>query len=162
MCAVGIVRECSHIFFFCGRDPFTEVENAHEVLTGLVEWPAGLSHRLRDQRTSPPRLCDHLISPSSPKLQTLYSRSRPKQEFENPLCLMYFLFMAGYRNSHTSFSSGNFLILSLNGNICLSIQGNKLYFRHPPFLGPTLLMLSCNPFDPAKFIHGTLSLAKLV
>ena len=63
VCNRNKVRECSHISFFCGGDPFCEVvrrpENTHEELTGLLEWPAGPSLRLRDHRTSPFCLSDH-------------------------------------------------------------------------------------------------------
>ena len=40
-------RESSHIFFFCGGDPFCDVvqrpDNTQDELTGLLEWPADLS-----------------------------------------------------------------------------------------------------------------------
>ena len=71
-----------------------------------------------------------------------------------------------YRNLHTSVFFGNLLILSGNGNNCHSIHRNKLYPSPSSFifsfLWPTLLMLSCDSIEPAKFIHGTLSLAKIV
>ena len=76
MCSRNTVRESSHISFFCSGDPFCEVvrrlENTHEELTGLLEWPAGLSFRLRDQRTAPISSSDHWISTFSPNLKTLY------------------------------------------------------------------------------------------
>ena len=63
---MNTIRESSHISFFCDGDPFCEVvlrpENTHEKLTGLLEWPAGLSPSLE-------RPGDLSFSP---KLQTLY------------------------------------------------------------------------------------------
>ena len=49
VCSRNIVRESSHISFFCGRDPFCEVvwcpENTHGEPTSLLEWPVGLYHQ---------------------------------------------------------------------------------------------------------------------
>ena len=60
MCSRNTVRESSHLSFFSAEDPFCDVvrrpENTPEELTGLLEWPPGLSLRLRDQRTSPLRI----------------------------------------------------------------------------------------------------------
>ena len=76
----------SHIPFFCGGDPLCvfarRPENAHGELTGLLEWLAGL--------------------PLSPKLQTLYCFPIPTRKYEHASSPTYFLFMAGYRNLHTS------------------------------------------------------------
>ena len=126
------VRESLHISFFCGGEPLCVLEqwpeNTHEELTGLLEWSAGLSLCLRGQRTSPLRLSDYWISAFSPKLQTLYSLSSPNRKYEHPLCLMYFLFMAGYRNLHTSvfFQVICWSYLQTEISDTLSI-GNKLY-----------------------------------
>ena len=93
-------RESLHISFFCGGDPLCVLElrpeNIHDmfawvthVTLPLLEWLVDLSPSLKEPVFSP-------------KLQTLYHLSSPKGKYEHPLCLMYFLFMAGYRNLHTS------------------------------------------------------------
>ena len=70
VCYRDTVRESSHVYFFCGGDPFCEVvrrpENTHEELTGLLECPASLSLRLSDQRISP---FDWVIRESFPSVQ---------------------------------------------------------------------------------------------
>ena len=131
------VRASLHTSFFWGGDPFCEVvqrsENTHEELTGLLEWPAGFSLHLRDQQTSPLRIAN---SGSLSSVQNY----RPYIVFQVPWTLpRIFLFMAGYRNLHTSgFFPGNLLILSAKGNICHSIHRQKiicfiilLYFLFP-------------------------------
>ena len=143
MCSRNTIRESSHISFFCCGDPFCEevrrLENTHRRLTGLLEWPAGFSLRLRDQRISPPRLSDQKISAFRPKLQTLYCLSSPT----------YFLFMAGYRNVHTSLFSSNLLILSAMWNSVILSTSNKLFSLS---CETTLLMLSCDCIEYAEFI----------
>ena len=138
MCKRNTNRESSHMSFFWGGDLFCEVvrrpENTHGELTGLLEWPVGLSLRLRDQWTSPLRLSDYRIFALSPKLQTLYSLSSPKRKYEHPLCLTYFLFMAGYRNLLLFFFPVIFWsYLRTEISVTLSI-GNKLYSS--PFCFP--------------------------
>ena len=84
--------------------------------------------------------------------------SSPMRIYEYPLCQLILLFMAGYRNLHTSvFFSGNLLVLSANWNICHSIYRQWIIFSPScfVFLFPvktTLLMLSCDRFESAKFI----------
>ena len=143
------VRESSHKSIFCGGDPFCEVvqwpENTHRELTGLLEWPAGLCLQSKNHR--------------------------PYIVFQVPwTCLVtyvFFLFMASYQNLHTS---GFFPVICWSYlwteiSVILS-TGNKLHSRpHHLFslsCETTLLMLSCNHIDFAKFIHSTLLLAKLV
>ena len=135
MCCWNTVRESSHISFFCGRDPFCEVvrgpENKHGELTGLLEWPAGLSLRLRDQRTTPLRLSGKCISAFSPKLLTLYCLFKPHAKYEYPLRHVFFLFMASHQNFHTSvfFSVVCWSYLWTKITVTLSIS-NKLYSHH--------------------------------
>ena len=113
------------------------------------EWPANLSF--------------------SPKLQTSYCLSSPTRKYEHASSPTYFLFMAGYWNLHTSgvfFPVICWSYLRTEISVTLS-TGNKLHSRHPPFLfslscETTLLMLSCDRIESAKFIHSTLSPAKLV
>ena len=57
------------------------------------------------------RPSDRRIFAFGPKLQTLYCLSSPIRKYEHPLCLTYFLFIAGYRNLHTFVFSGNFFYL---------------------------------------------------
>ena len=121
------VREILNISFFCCGDPYCKLvqrpENTHRELTGLLEWPAGFSLRLTDQRTFPIRLNDHWISAFNPKLQTLYCLSSPLRNYKYSLRPSIFLFMGSYQNLHTSvFFSRNLLILSTNENICQSID----------------------------------------
>ena len=116
LCSRNTARESSQISFFSGGDSFCEVvrrpENTHEELTGLLEWPAGHSLRLRDQWISPLRLSDQLISAFSPKLHTLYIFSSPMRKYEYRLRPRIFLFMTGYRKLHSSvFFSRSFVDL---------------------------------------------------
>ena len=84
VCSRNTDRENSHISFFCGGDPFFEVErqqkNTHEALTGLLERPECLSLRLRDQRTFPINLSDLQISLFSPSLQNFYCLFKSQAE----------------------------------------------------------------------------------
>ena len=87
------------------------------------------------------------------------------RKYEHPLHLTYFLFMASYRNLHTSgFFSSNLLILSVNRNICHSIHRQKIiffailyYFLFPVkplcwcYLETTSILLSSST-SPAKYI----------
>ena len=121
MCNKSTVRESSHISFFSGGAPFCEVvrrpENTHEELTRLSL-----------------RLSDHWISPFSPKLLILYRLFKSHTEvWTSSLPHVFFLFMAGDRNLHTS---GFFFFLIIcwsylgtEISVILSI-GNKLYSRH--------------------------------
>ena len=152
-----------------------------------LERPADLCLRLKVQRTSPLRLSNQPITPftwetsgplpfawatsgSLPSVQNyrLYIVfSSPKRKYEHRLRLTYFLFMAGYRNLHTSvfFPVICWSYLRTEISVTLSI-GNKLYSSPSSFIfsfqWPTLLMLSCDRIEPAKFIHSTMTLAKLV
>ena len=102
------VRESSHIFFFCGGDPFCEVvrlpQNTH-----------GGADRFVWVTKGPP--------PSVLNYRPYIIFSSPMQKYELASSPTYFLFMAGYRNLHTTgvFFFGILLILSANGNICHSI-----------------------------------------
>ena len=90
-------------------------------LTGLLEWPAGLSFSL--------------------KFQTLYCLSTPTRKYEHASSPTYFMFMAGYQNLHTSvFFSGNLLILSVT-----LFTYNKLHSSPSSFifLFPTKLHYWC-------------------
>ena len=91
--------------------------------------------------------------------------SSPTQKYEHPLRLTYWL---GYRNLHTS---GFFFPVTCLSYLRMEIsvilyRGNTLYSSSSififSFLWPTLLMLSCDHIELAKFILSTLSLAKLV
>ena len=56
------------------------------------------------------------------------------QKYEHPLRLTYFLFIAGYRNLHTSVFSGNLLTLSANRNICHSNHRQWVTFSPSSFI----------------------------
>ena len=147
MCIGKAVRESSHISFFYSGDPLCVLErrptNTHYC---LLEWPAdlslhlgdrgplpllerlvNLSLRLRDQRTSLLHLrdlqisllclSDQQISPCVQNYRLYIVFSSPMRIYEYPLRPRIFLFMAGYRELHTSVFSSNLLILSANGNI---------------------------------------------
>ena len=133
MCNRNTVRESSHISFFYGGDPFCEVvwrpENTLEVLTGLLEWPTGLSLCLRDQRASPLRLSDHWISGFCPKLQTLYCIFKFDAEvWTSSLPHIFFCLGLVIRTYILLFFSGYLLILSANRNICHSIHRQWIIF----------------------------------
>ena len=60
------------------------------------------------------------------------------------------------------FFSGNLLILSVNGNTCPSIHILVIILYFYFSCETTLLMLSCDCIESAKFIHSTLLTTKLV
>ena len=170
VCNSNTVRESSHIFFSCGRDPYCEViqrpENTHEELTGLIEWPAGLSLRLReqrasplrlrDQRTSPLRLSDHWISAFSPELQTLYCLFKSHTEvWTFSLPHVYFCGWLSELTYFRFFAVICWSYLRTKISVTLSI-GNKLYSSPSPFIfsfqWPTLLMIYYDRIESANFI----------
>ena len=137
------VRDTSHISFFCDGDAFswssvTAGEHTWYVclrnrrsllslespadLSPSLEWPAGSPFAWVSSRSLHFAWATSGSPFFSSKLQTLYSPSSPKGKYEHPLCLTYFLFIAGYRNLHTSVISGNLFIFFANGNICHSIH----------------------------------------
>ena len=104
------IKESSHLSFFCGRDRFCKVvrrlDSTHGELTGLLEWPAGLSKRISPLRLSNQRIfpfvwvtSGFLRSVQNYRPYTVFSS--PVQTYEH-LRLTYFLFMAGFRKLHTS------------------------------------------------------------
>ena len=115
-------------------------------LTGLLEWPAGIS--------------------LGPRLQTLYCFSTPTRKYEHASSPTYFLFMTGYRNLYTSVF---FLVicwsyLRTEISVTLSTSNNSIP-RHPPLFfslscETTLLMLSCDRIESAKFLQGTQTCVK--
>ena len=131
MCSRNTVKESSHISFFFGRDLFRAVgqrpKNTHGELTSLLEWPAGLSSPL--ERPADPHFpwAHNKSLPSVQHYRPYIVFSSPTRKYEHPLRLTYFLFMAGYRNLHTSVFFGN-LIFSANGNICHSIHRQWIIF----------------------------------
>ena len=94
LCVVGIHSESVRTYLSSGVWTLCvyESNDRRTHMTGMLEWPAGLSFHLRDSQTSPlhlsdqrisplrlsdqwvssVRLSDHWISAFSPKLQTLY------------------------------------------------------------------------------------------
>ena len=153
MCSKNTVRESAHIYSFSGGDTFSEVvgrpENTHGEQTGYLEWPAGISHSLRDQRISTARLNDERI-PSSPKLQTLYCLSSPMRKYKHPLRLTLFSIYGLFWNLYTS----------IFPVICWSYQRTEIYVilstcNKLPFSfswETSLLMLSCDRIESTKFI----------
>ena len=118
--------ESSHIYFFCGGDPFCEVErrleNTQGEPTGLFEWPADFPLRLSAHRVSlfQSKIIDFILSFQVP--------------YESASSPAYFLFMAGYRNLHTSVFSGIcWFYLQTEISVTLSI-GNKLYSSQSSFI----------------------------
>ena len=117
-------------------------------LTYLLEWLADLPLCLRDQWISTLRLSDQRISAFSPKLQFLYCFSI---SMNTPLRPCIFLFVAGYRNLHTSGFFGNLLILTANGNMSFySLAINYIFL----FLA-TALNLLISSTSPAKSVYHT-------
>ena len=162
MCNRNIVRESSHISFFCCGDPFCEVvqrpENTHEELTGLLECPASLSLGLRDQQTSPLRLSDYWISTFSPNYIVF---SSPMRKYEHPFRLKYFS-IRGWLSELTYFRFFAVICWSyLRTKISVTLSiGNKSYFLSCETI---LLMLSCDRIEstllssPAKLVCFTSS-----
>ena len=154
VCSRNTVRENSHISFFCGGDPFCEevrrLENTHEELTSLVEWPAGLSFRLRDQQTSPLCLSNLWISAFSPKLQTLYClfKSHAEVWISSSPHVFFCLWLVIRTYILPFFSVIWWSYLRTEISVTLSI-GNKLYSFS---CETTLLMLSCDRIESVKFI----------
>ena len=116
MSSRNTVRESSHISFFCGGDPFCEVvrrlENTHEELTGLLEWPAGLCLQS--------------------KIQTLYCIFKPHADIWISSSPTYFS-VYGWLSELTSFFCCFSVIcwpyLQMEISVTLYI-GNRLYSRH--------------------------------
>ena len=149
----NIVRESSHISFFCGGDFFCEVvrqpENTHGganrfawVTCGppaSIKWSAGLC--------LPSIITDLILSFQVPcGNMIIFFASRI-------FCL--WLVIGTYL---LPFFPGNLLILSANGNICHSIHRQIIIFFAIIFYyylscETTLLMLSCDRIESAKFIH---------
>ena len=125
VCIWNTVRESSHIFFFCFRDPFCEVvqrpENTHGEADRL-DWNQGNSRFA------------WVASGSLPSVQNY----RPYISYQDLCGNMNILFahvfsVYGWLSEfrYFRFFPSNLLILSANGNICHSIQDNKLYSDHP-------------------------------
>ena len=117
-------------------------------LTGLLEWPVDLSF--------------------SPKLQTLHSF---KSHTEIWTCLLAHIFSFYCWLSELTYFRFFFLVICwsyLRREISVILStGNKLHSRHLPLFfslscETTLLMLSCDHIESAKFIHGIPLPAKLV
>ena len=146
--------------FFCGRDPFCEVvwwsENTHGELTSLLEWPAGLSLCLRDQRISPFAWVTSGSLPSVQIYRPYIVFSSPMRKYEHPLRLTYFS-VYGWLSELKYFQVFFLVIcwsyLRMEISVTLSI-GNKLYSLS---CENTLLMLSCNCIESAKFIVASLT-----
>ena len=139
MCSRNTVREreSSYISVFCSGDPISEVVrrlvNTYEEPTVLLEWPAGLSLRLRNQRTSSvhlsdqrislPCLNDQHLSALSPKLQTLYCLFKSHANIWISSSPTYFSVYGWLSElAYLRFFPCNLLILSANRNICHSIH----------------------------------------
>ena len=148
------VRESSHISFFRGGDPFCElVQRSENTYRGADRFAWMTSGFL------PFSWATSVSLPSVQNYRPYIVFSSPMREYEHPLRLMYFLFMAGYRNLHTSFFvpviCWSYLQTEISGILTII-----LYFSLS--CETTLLMLSCDCIESAKFIHGTSSLTKLV
>ena len=127
-------------------------------LTPSLEWPADLSFAWMTSRS--------LFLQSKIK-DLILSFQIPCGSMNILFASRIFPFMAGHRNLHTSvfFPVICWSYVWTEISLTLSID-NKLYslpfffiFSYP---WPNLLMLSCDHIEPDKFIHSTLSLAKLV
>ena len=161
MLSRNTVRESSHIFFFCDVDPLCEVErNGRRTHTGE---PTGF----------------WMTSGSPPSLE--WPADLPSVQNYRP----YIVFQVPRGNMNTPLRQHIFCLWLIIGTytlpfflvICWSYlrteifvilwTSNKLHSRHPSLFfslscETTLLMLSCDRIESAKFIHGTTSPAKLV
>ena len=103
--------------------PFCEVvrrpENTYEELTGLFEWPVGLSPSL--ERPADPFPSFELpldLCLQSKFIDLILSFQVPWGSMNILFASRIFLFVAGYQNLHTFvFFPGKLLILSVNGNV---------------------------------------------
>ena len=96
-------------------------ENTYGELTGLLEWPVGLSLRLSDQR----------ISAFSSKLQTLYCLLKSHADTRMSSPPTYFS-VYGWLSELTHFRFFSVICWSyLRTDISVTLSiGNKLYSRH--------------------------------
>ena len=145
MCGRNTVRESSHISFFCGGDPFWEVvrrpENTHEELTGLLEWPADLYPSFE----WPLDLC------LQSKITDIIFFQVPCGSMNILFASRIFLFIAGYRNLHTS---GVFFSVICWSYLWTGISVTQSIGHKSCSLSceTTLLMLFCDRIESAKFL----------
>ena len=144
-------RERSHISFFCGEDSFCEVVRGTEekskgadrfawVTSGSFSFAWATSRSL----------------PFSPKLQNLYCLFKSHSEIwtsSSPHVFSVFGWLLELTHFRVFF--GYLLILSVILSTC-----NKLHLSLSS--ETSLLILSCDRIESAKFIHCTLLPAKLV
>ena len=133
-------------------DPFCEVvrwlENIHEELTGLLQWPADLSSSLE----WPADFFLHY----SPKLQSLYCLFKSHAEVWTSSLLHIFFCLWLVIRTYILLVFWFFLLicwshLQMEISVTLSI-GNKSYSSLSSFIFSTLLMLSCYCIESTKFI----------
>ena len=156
------VRESSHIsFFFCGGGHFLwSSATAGEHARGSRQVC------LSDQRTSPFAWVTSGSLLSAPNYR-LYILSQVPSGNMNILfvtCISFLWLVIGTYILPFFLPVICWSYLRTEISVTLSI-GNKLYSHLLSFFlssETTLLMLSCDLIEPAKFIHSTLSLSKLV
>ena len=136
VCSRNTVRASSHISFFRGGDRFCEVvlrpENTPGKLTGLPEWPAGLSLRLRNQRIPPTSLeqPEDLLFQSkiSDLILPLYSHAEIWIS-SSPTYFSVYVWLSQFTYSWVFFPVICWSYLWTEISVTLSI-GKKLYSRH--------------------------------
>ena len=137
MCNRNTVWESSHISFFCGGDPHCDVVqqpgNTHGELTGLLKWPADLFPSLE----RPADLYLH-----SKFTDLILSFQVPCSSMNILFASRIFLFVASYRNLHTSvfFPVICWSYLRTEISVTLSI-GNKLYSSASTFVFSFLMLM---------------------
>ena len=154
MCSRNKVRESSHISFFCGEDPFCEVmqrpQNTHGELTGGLEWPAGLSPSLE----RPVDLC--LLTKITDLILSLKSHAEIWTSSPHVFCCLWlvigtYTLLGFFPVIHWSYLRTEIsVILSIGKKYILAII---LYFSLS--CETTLLMLSCDCIESAKFIFSS-------
>ena len=142
------VTENSHISFFCGRDPFFEVVGRPENTYGGADRFAWvISGFLPSVQNYRPYIVFQVL------WTRLFAHVFSVYDWLSELTYFPFFSVICWSYLRTEIS----VILS---------TGNKLDSRHHPLLPlsceATLLMLSCDRIESAKFFHSTPSLAKLV
>ena len=169
MYVVGIVRESSHISFFCGGDSLCVLEQRPENRHDMFAWVTSGSllsfEKLVDLFPFAWATIESMPSVQNYRPNIVFSC--PMRKYEHPLCLTYWLVIGIYI---IPFFPVNFLSylrtkIYVTQSIC-----NKSYSRQHPQSGltgetkikddfyfclsgeTTLLMLSCDRIESAKFI----------
>ena len=133
MCSRNTVSESLHTSFFCDRDPFCKVvrrpENTHGMFAWVTRWSLPSLKGLENLSPSLERPADFCLQSKIREL--IFSFQVPCGSMKILHASRIFLFMAGYRNLHTSgfFPVICWSYLQTEISVTLSLV-NKLFSRH--------------------------------